>query len=209
MSRLSLRFSTHFIRVANLSARKSRNGTNGFRRSLSTLSDTGKYANEPVNPSTPEPLANQTDKNKSRGTKPRVAIPRKDPITVTERAVTRIEEMLMMNRSVTDVNSSDLSEESPQSFIGVKIGVKRRGCNGLSYTMNYASRAELESSKFDVVRIPLDLFVLVDPAAVFYIAGTGLFPYYFCMQPFLWPAYLSESSTSNYIYFFSNNLVTL
>lgn len=45
------------------------------------------------------------------------------------------------------------------------------GCNGYSYTMNYAKTEDLNSKKDEVVTSN-DVTVLVDPKAIFYIAGT-------------------------------------
>ena len=45
------------------------------------------------------------------------------------------------------------------------------GCNGYSYTMNYAKTEDLKSKKDEVVTAN-DVTVLVDPKAIFYIAGT-------------------------------------
>lgn len=47
------------------------------------------------------------------------------------------------------------------------------GCNGYSYTMNYASQADVDSKKDEVVD-QYGVKVLVDPKAVFYIAGTTM-----------------------------------
>ena len=45
------------------------------------------------------------------------------------------------------------------------------GCNGYSYTMNYANLADVSSKKDEVVTTN-NVTVLVDPKATFYIAGT-------------------------------------
>ena len=45
------------------------------------------------------------------------------------------------------------------------------GCNGYSYTMNYATQEDVDSKKFEVVKED-SIFVLVDPKAIFYIVGT-------------------------------------
>mmetsp|Transcript_3999 Transcript_3999/g.7275 ORF Transcript_3999/g.7275 Transcript_3999/m.7275 type:complete len:152 (-) Transcript_3999:210-665(-) len=78
------------------------------------------------------------------------------PITVTENAATRIKEMLA----------------AKENAIGVKVGVKRRGCNGYSYTMDYALQTE-DLKKFEQVKSH-DVKVFVDPPAIFYILGTEM-----------------------------------
>lgn len=80
---------------------------------------------------------------------------RPDAIKLTENAAWRIKELL---------------SEKPDA-VGVKIGVKRRGCNGYSYTMNYADQAYLETTKDEKVSNH-GVQVLVDPKAIFFLVGT-------------------------------------
>jgi iron-sulfur cluster assembly accessory protein len=73
----------------------------------------------------------------------------------TENAISRIKELTANNAE----------------HIGIKIGVRRRGCNGYSYTMNYATQEDVDGGKHEIVRAD-SLYVLVDPKAIFYIVGT-------------------------------------
>lgn len=82
----------------------------------------------------------------------------KDPINLTKNAAMKIKNMLTNKKS---------------DIIGVKIGVKRRGCNGYSYNMNYGTKKELESNKYDIVK-KYGTTILVDPKSVFFIAGTTM-----------------------------------
>jgi len=79
----------------------------------------------------------------------------KAPIELTEGAAERIKTLLSGN----------------DDAVAVKIGVKKRGCNGYSYTMNYGTEEDKHSKKFEVVS-GFGVDVLVEPSAVFFIVGT-------------------------------------
>mmetsp|Transcript_10033 Transcript_10033/g.29535 ORF Transcript_10033/g.29535 Transcript_10033/m.29535 type:complete len:115 (+) Transcript_10033:199-543(+) len=72
----------------------------------------------------------------------------------TEKAASRIKELLQGNEGAA----------------GVRLGIKSRGCNGMSYTMNYAQGkgpGEEEVTDHGVK-------VFVDPKAIMHIVGTEM-----------------------------------
>merc|ERR1712217_229573 len=55
--------------------------------------------------------------------------------------------------------------------IGVRVGLRQRGCNGMSYTMDYTDKV----NKFDeVIEAPNGLKVVVDSKAVMFLVGTEM-----------------------------------
>jgi iron-sulfur cluster assembly protein len=52
----------------------------------------------------------------------------------------------------------------------LKIGIKKGGCAGMEYTMNWAN----EIGKFDEVVEDKGAVVLIDPAAIMYLIGTEM-----------------------------------
>lgn len=82
-------------------------------------------------------------------------MPLKAALTVTDSAAARIQALLT---------------KRGKPSVGVRVGVRSRGCSGLSYTLEYAD----EKGRFDEVVEAKGVTVLVDPKAVMFILGTEM-----------------------------------
>jgi iron-sulfur cluster assembly protein len=80
---------------------------------------------------------------------------RRQAMTVTEAAAQRIQALL---------------EKRGKPSVGIRVGVRARGCSGLTYTLEYAD----EKGKFDEVVEDKGITVLIDPKATMFIIGTEM-----------------------------------
>jgi len=83
------------------------------------------------------------------------------PIKLTDRAVERIKELI-----------DTKPDEEKSNIAGIRIGVKRRGCNGLSYTMNYVKTDDIPQK--DELVEKNGVKVWVNPLATMHIVGTEM-----------------------------------
>ena len=76
------------------------------------------------------------------------------------------------------ISISDRAAEHIQALIakrekptaGIRVGIRTRGCSGMSYTIEYAEEIE----KFDEVVSDKGVTVIIDPKAVMFVLGTEM-----------------------------------
>jgi len=81
--------------------------------------------------------------------------PQKAPIVLTENAVTKLKQLMA---------------ERPE-MKAVSIGVKTRGCNGLTYTLDYTDK---KKGKFDEEIVQDGVRVIIDAKAQLTLLGTEM-----------------------------------
>jgi len=84
-------------------------------------------------------------------------LPRKAVLEMTETAAQRIGELLERR-------------QAQEPAVAVRIGVKTRGCNGMSYTMQYAQ----EKAKLEEEVEQHGVRVFVEPKAIMHVVGTTM-----------------------------------
>ena len=75
--------------------------------------------------------------------------------------------------SITDraaVQVASLLAKRDKPSVGIKVGIRTRGCSGLSYSIEYADAI----GKFDEVIEEKGVRVLIDPKAVMFLIGTQM-----------------------------------
>lgn len=76
--------------------------------------------------------------------------------------------MSISDNALARINA--LLDKRGKPSAGIKVGVRSRGCSGLSYTIEYAD----EIGKFDEVVEKGGVKVLIDPKAVMFLIGTEM-----------------------------------
>mmetsp|Transcript_147635 Transcript_147635/g.411200 ORF Transcript_147635/g.411200 Transcript_147635/m.411200 type:complete len:115 (+) Transcript_147635:92-436(+) len=67
--------------------------------------------------------------------------------------------------------SALMARRNDPSTLGVRVGLRTRGCNGMSYTMDYTDKV----NKFDeVIETSSGVKVVVDSKAVMFLVGTEM-----------------------------------
>lgn len=81
------------------------------------------------------------------------------PITVTPAAIVRVKELL---------------HKRGKPAAGVRVGVKTRGCSGLSYTLEYADEISPYDEVVEVQDAEGPFKILIDPKAIMFLLGTEM-----------------------------------
>lgn len=121
------------------------------------VSPTQNNNNNDTTQSKPQQQTNITPDTKQPTTKPRIR-PNLAAIQLTEAASNRIKHLL----------------STQNNAVGIRLGVRSRGCSGLSYTINYAYADKVDVVKNDDVVKQHDVTVYIEKKSLFYIVGTTM-----------------------------------
>jgi iron-sulfur cluster assembly accessory protein len=119
---------------------------------LPSSSVTGMMARR-FQPFSAEPIAATTMDSKTPSVRRRRTI---DPIVVTDSAAQRLKELL---------------DRNAEGAVGIRLGTKKRGCNGLSYTLNYVKEV---SDKDEPLTTSNGVKVFIEPMALMNVIGTTM-----------------------------------
>ena len=75
--------------------------------------------------------------------------------------------------TLTDAGATQIRtmiDQRGKPTLGIRIGIKTKGCNGLSYTLEYADT----ENPFDEMVETHDLKIFIDPKAVMFLIGTTM-----------------------------------
>ena len=67
-----------------------------------------------------------------------------------------------------------LIAEREKASAGIKVGIRTRGCSGLSYTVEYVDEGDAEASSFSDIVEEKGVKVFIDPKAVMFLIGTEM-----------------------------------
>lgn len=84
-----------------------------------------------------------------------MALQTKAVMTITDAAAERVKRLMA---------------KAGEDVIGIRIGVRPRGCSGMSYTVDYAK----ETKKFEEVIEDRGVRILIDPAATMFLIGAEM-----------------------------------
>jgi iron-sulfur cluster assembly protein len=91
----------------------------------------------------------------------------KDPITITDRALSRVRYLLDQKESV--------SFDELEKVIGIRILIKQKGCSGLKYNIEYAYDVRpFESVIEEICSDGQKVKVLIDPKSLMFMLGSEM-----------------------------------
>ncbi len=82
-------------------------------------------------------------------------MPLPSPISITDAAAARVKSLV---------------DKASEPVLGLRIGVKKQGCSGLSYVVEYAK----ERKKFEDVVEQKGIRIFIDPAATMFLLGSEM-----------------------------------